>query len=65
MPTIRRQLQPQATQAPLNFPIEHETLKTFVESAFILGFVIVLVIVALIMLGPVPSAITNLGQNHV
>ena len=65
MPTIRRQLHTQAIQAPLNFPIEHETLKTLVEYALILGFVIGLVIVALIVLGPVPSAITNLGQSHV
>jgi Flp pilus assembly pilin Flp len=49
----------------LNFPIEHETLKTVVEYALILGLVIVLVIVALILLGPVPSVITNFGQSHV
>ncbi len=65
MPTILRQPQPQAIQAPSNFPIGHETLKICVEGALILGFVIVLVLVALIMLGPVPSAITNVGLSHV
>ncbi len=62
MPNLQRPLPTPAIQAPLNFSIEHETFKTFVEYALILGLVVVLVIVGLILLGPIPSAVTNLGS---
>ena len=64
MSTTQRKLHAQAIPVPLNFSIEHETFKTFVEYALILGLVVVLVIVALVLLGPTPSAITNLGPSH-
>jgi len=64
MSATPRKLHTQAIQGPVNFSIEHETLKTFVEYALILGVVVLLMIVALVLLGPTPSAITNLGQSH-
>ncbi len=63
MSTKQRKLHTQAMQVPLNFSIEDETLKTFVEYALILGLVVVLVIVAFVVLGPTPSAVTTLGPS--
>lgn len=64
MPTIQRPLPTPAIQAPVNLSIEHETFKTFVEYGLILGLVVVFVIVALILLGPTPSAISFAGLTH-
>ncbi len=62
--TTQRPLHAQAVQAPLNFSIEHEMVKTFVEYALILGLVVVFVIVALVLLGPTPAATINVGPSH-
>ncbi len=64
MSTTQRPLHAQALQAPLNFSIEREVVKTFVEYALILGLVIAFVIVAFVLLGPTPSATINVGPSH-
>ncbi len=62
--TIHQRLHAQAVQAPSNFSIEHELVKTFIEYALILGLAVVFVIVALALLGPMPAATINVGPSH-
>jgi len=65
MPTVQQELPSQATHAQVTFRVEHEPLKAMAEYAVILGLVVVLVMMALMVLGPTPSAITYGGPNHV
>ena len=64
MPTIQGEMHGQTVQPEAPFRIEHETLKTLIEYALMLGLVVVLAIVAFIVLGPTPSAVTTLGQSN-
>ncbi len=64
MSTTQRPLHAQAVQAPLNFSIQHEMVKTFIEYALILGLVVIFVTVAFVLLGPTPSATISAGSSH-
>lgn len=65
MPSVRQRLHSPASQPQSIFPMDHGSVLTLVEYALILGLVVVLVIITLIVLGPTPSAITNVGSSHV